>query len=71
MVKEIYSTRDVQRALELLRLYEVEYVVVGELEGAYYPSQGLRKFDTMASTGLARIVYQNEGVRIYQGLWYN
>ena len=71
VVKEIYSTRDVQRALELLRLYEVEYVVVGELEGAYYPSQGLRKFDTMASTGLARIVYQNEGVRIYQGLWYN
>ncbi len=70
-VREIYSTPDIERALELLRMYEVEYVVVGQLERLYYPAQGLEKFDLMAREGLARVVYQNEGTKIYQGLWYN
>ena len=70
-VEEMYSTIDTGRALELLKLYEVEFVVVGQLERAYYPDQGLRKFDNMAQNGLAELVYQNEGVKIYQGLWYN
>ena len=70
-VEEIYSSADVERALTLLRQYEVEYVVVGQLEAAYYPATGLRKFDTMAQTGLAKLVYKNDGVKIYQALWYN
>ena len=70
-VTEIYSTRSDSRALELLRRYEVEYVVVGQLERAYYPVEGLGKFDRWTGTGLADLVYQNEGVKIYRGLWYN
>ena len=70
-VNEMYSTPSINQALELLRRYEVEYVVVGQLERAYYPEDGLRKFDTMTRQGLAKVVYQNDGVRIYQGLWYN
>ena len=70
-VTEVYSTADLERALELLRRYEVEYVVVGQLERAYYPSQGLLKFDRMARDGMAELVYQNEGVKIYRGMWYN
>ncbi len=68
-VEEMYSTSDVGLALELLRQYEVEYVVVGQLERVYYPERGLRKFDEMVEDGLARVVYRNEGVQIYQGLW--
>ena len=71
VVREMYSVPDMERTLELLRLYEVEYVVVGQLERAYYPDQGLRKFDAMVDRGLARVAYRNEGVKIYQGLWYN
>ncbi len=70
-VEEMYSTTDVKRGLELLRRYEVEYVVVGQLEQAYYPAQGLQKFDDMARQGLAEVVYQNDGTKIYQALWYN
>ena len=70
-VEEIYSTLDTQRALELLRLYEVEYVVVGQLERAYYPPQGLQKFDAMVSNGLAGLAYQNDETRIYRAMWYN
>ena len=68
-IEEIYSTSNVGRALELLRQYEVEYVVVGQLERAYYPQRGLLKFDEMVEEGLARVAYENEGVQIYQGLW--
>ncbi|MCE2463017.1 MAG: hypothetical protein J4F46_03755, partial [Dehalococcoidia bacterium] len=68
-VEEMYSTSDVGRALELLRQYEVEYVVVGQLERAYYTQRGLGKFDKMVADGLARVAYANEGVQIYRGLW--
>ena len=68
-VEEMYSTSDVGRALELLRQYEVEYVVVGQLERGYYPERGLRKFDEMVEDGLARVAYRNEGVQIYQAMW--
>ena len=67
-VREMYSTTDTTRALELLRWYEVEYVVVGLLERAYYPAEGLQKFDSMTQEGLAKIAYRNEGTTIYQVL---
>ena len=65
-IREMYSTPDTARAMELLRRYEVKYVVVGQLERAYYPAQGLQKFDSMAQGGLAKVAYQNEGTTIYQ-----
>ena len=70
-VNEIYSTISVDRAIKLLKRNEVEYVVVGQLERTYYSAQGLGKFDTMARAGLAKLVYENEGTKIYQALWYN
>ena len=70
-VGEIYSTVDQERALELLKRYEVEYVIVGQLEQAYYPEEGLRKFSGMAREGLAKLVYDSGPVKIYQALWYN
>ena len=70
-VREMYDTADVDRALDLLTAYEVRYVVVGDLERAYYRPAGLAKFDAMAQGGLARVVYENPGTRIYEGLWYN
>ena len=70
-VREMYSTQDQERALELLKLYEVEYVVVGQLEHAYYPVEGLAKFDAWARDGKAEVMYQNPGVKIYRALWYN
>ena len=70
-VNEVYSTISIDRAIKLLKRYEVEYVVVGQLERAYYPAPGLSKFDTMVQAGLAKLVYENEGIKIYQAMWYN
>ena len=70
-VEEMYSTTDLERATELLKLYDVRYVVVGQLERSYYPSSGLDKFDEMVRGGLAEIAYKNQGIKIYRGTWYN
>jgi uncharacterized membrane protein len=65
VVREIYSTASEARALELLREYGVEYVVVGKLERLYYPEAGLAKFERMVGRGLT-LEYENPGVRIYR-----
>ena len=65
-VAEIYNTTGIARAEEILRRYDVAYVVVGELERIYYREAGLRKFSEMAELGLLRQVYCNLGVVIYR-----
>ena len=65
-VWEMYETTDLSRAEELLRRYEVKYVVVGDLERILYTESGLSKFPRLAESGLLRQVFQNEGVSIYR-----
>jgi YYY domain-containing protein len=60
-----FSTPDVQRALDIMRKYDVRYVYVGELERAYYPADGIEKFGRMGTYGLTP-VYENEKVTIYE-----
>ena len=63
-VKEMYETKDVGRALELLHQYRVRYVVVGDLERIVYGADGLQKFEN-----LGQKVFENEGTAIYKGRW--
>jgi YYY domain-containing protein len=65
-VATAYDTPMLDRAREILRRYEVQYVVVGGLERAYYQPEGLAKFDTLVQTGELEIAYQAEGVTIYR-----
>ena len=65
-IKEMYDTTDIPRAQELLKKYNVKYVVVGELERIYYAQEGLQKFQVLADSGLLSRVFENEGVSIYQ-----
>ncbi len=69
-VQEIYNTPDLNRAQRLLNHYGVSYIVVGELERAYYAPEGLAKFDAMAEQGYLERVYPeapsvNAPVQIY------
>lgn len=65
-VRECYDTADVARALDILARYDVSYIYVGEYERAYYDPEGLAKFDEMAADGRLRVVYEAQGVRIYE-----
>lgn len=65
-VRECYDTTDVARAWDILERYGVRYVYVGAYERAYYDPAGLAKFDRMAAQELLQVVYDAQGVRIYE-----
>ncbi len=65
-VATIYNTTNLAKARELLELYEVEYVVVGELERAYYAPDGLSKFPGMAARGEAALAFEGTTMQIFR-----
>ena len=60
-----YETPDLDEARSFLQKYEVRYVVVGPMERAYYPPEGLAKFNALAARGELNVAYQNPGATIY------
>ncbi len=64
-VRRMYDTIDGDELIRLLRLYDVSYVYVGELEQAYYSPEGLAKFERLAGS-LFDVVYRRGPVTIYQ-----
>jgi uncharacterized membrane protein len=73
-VAEMYNTVDLARAEKLLDYYQVEYIIVGELERAYYSREGLAKFDKLVEHGYLELAYpaadapvsEHGTVRIYR-----
>ena len=57
IVDLIYNTESGERAIELIDYYDVQYVVLGELENLYYQATGLQKFENLIGNGLD-LVYQ-------------
>jgi uncharacterized membrane protein len=64
-VELAYSTTSETELLEMLDRYGVDLIYVGGLERAYYPADGLAKFDDLIDRGL-EVVYENRDVRIYR-----
>jgi len=60
-VRKIYESQDLEETKRLLTKYKVEYIFVGELERQKYAGLDREKF-----AKLGEIVFQNEGVKIYQ-----
>ncbi len=60
-VKEIYSTGDLGRAMQLLNQYAVHYVVVGPDELRQYPRAALEKF-----AQILPVVFQQGTVTVYE-----
>jgi uncharacterized membrane protein len=63
-VQKAYRTRDPDLAYRILRRYGAEYLVVGELERAYFP-RGQEKWASRVGI-LWDLVYRNDGVEIYR-----
>ncbi|MFT5195724.1 MAG: YYY domain-containing protein [Cellvibrionaceae bacterium] len=61
IVREIYDTRDWDRASNYLDQFDVTYIYVGRLEQQDHDPKGLEKF-----AANLEIAYQNEGATIYQ-----
>jgi YYY domain-containing protein len=68
-ITEMYNTIDQDRAEELMRGYQVKYIVLGELERIYYQERGLAKFALMEEQGRLEQVFENSGVTVYRTSW--
>lgn len=56
-VNDFYNTQDAQSALEFLNRYQVQYIVISELERAYYKAEGIAKFQEMVNQGMLQVVF--------------
>ncbi len=63
-IENFYRTTDLEAAKQFLETYNVSYIIVGQLEAAYYPGPGLKKF--AAQNGkLWTQVYLDQNTAIY------
>ncbi|MBK8032664.1 MAG: glycosyltransferase family 39 protein [Chloroflexi bacterium] len=65
-VVAFYNSPSIDYAWQFLQYYDVSYVVVGNIERAYYRPDRLAKFDTMVERGLLSVVYQQGNTTLYQ-----
>jgi uncharacterized membrane protein len=63
--EQFYLGTDGGAASDFLERYHVQYIIVGQLEQAAYPSVGLEKFPAFNGV-LWREVYQDGGTTIYE-----
>lgn len=66
-INTFYTTTDKQTAVNLLQKYDVQYIIVGQLERAYYPGPGLDKFNEWNGV-LWQQVYNKGETAIYKVL---
>ncbi|MGA9398276.1 MAG: DUF2298 domain-containing protein [Anaerolineaceae bacterium] len=64
-ISEFYNTVNRVMAMGFLKKYDVSYIVVGQLEKAYYPGAGLDKFP-LWKNALWREVYNDGLTAIYE-----
>ena len=65
-INGIYSTGDSELAWQMLRFYDVRYVIVSGLERALYPVGGLAKFERMVAEGRLAKVFEQGAATIYE-----
>jgi uncharacterized membrane protein len=64
-INEFYTTVDMQVVKQFLNLYQVKYIVVGQLEQVTYPGPGLDKFPAFVGN-LWNEVYRDADTVIYE-----
>lgn len=65
-ISAFYSTTSVEDVWRIIEFYDIEYIIVAGLERAYYPIEGLAKFERMVNDGLLEKVYQAGEAAVYR-----
>jgi YYY domain-containing protein len=66
-VGDFYQTRNIEAALGFLEKYNVQYIVVGQVERGYYSGAGLNKFSSLDGQ-FWKSVYEDRDTVIYEVL---
>jgi YYY domain-containing protein len=61
-VNNFYNTQDTQSAKQFLDKHQVQYIIVGDLERAYYDANGIGKFQDMFDQGVLKIVFGDNSI---------
>jgi YYY domain-containing protein len=64
-INNFYNTEDVEQAISFLNEYNVQYIVYGQLESAYYSAIGLSKFPRYDGLYWEK-VYESQDTAIYK-----
>ena len=64
-IPTFYLTEDIEQAKEFLEKYKVDYIILGQQEQAYYPGNGLLKFENYNGI-LWKEVYRELDTVLYQ-----
>ena len=65
-VRRAYEMTDIDSAVNVIRKYDVSYVVVGDLERLNYGEKALDKFQEMEELGILTMVFSNQGTSIFR-----
>lgn len=67
-IESFYNTPDLVEALKFIEKFDVNYVIVGQHERAYYDPAGIAKFERMAQAGRLKAVFTVGQTTIYEVL---
>jgi uncharacterized membrane protein len=65
-VNYFYTTSDVAAVIDLLRTYEIRYIIVSDMERRIYTPSALAKFDVMVDLGLLSVAYEHGAGMVYE-----
>ncbi|MGB7538825.1 MAG: DUF2298 domain-containing protein [Anaerolineales bacterium] len=65
-IESFYKTYTTPEAWAFILKYNVRYVIVGQLERAYYGLEGLAKFERMEQSGELKVVFREGQTVIYE-----
>jgi len=56
-LNDFYNTTDLSTAKTYIEKYKVGYIIVGDLERAWYAEDGLKKFQELVNEGVLQVVF--------------
>jgi YYY domain-containing protein len=65
-INAFYTTPDIPTTQRMIDSFGIQLIIVAGLEKAYYPPEGLEKFDLMVDQGLLEKIYEQGDAEVYR-----
>ena len=63
-VDEFYSTEKLERKIQLVNKYNIDLIIIGELEKNKYPEKGIKALEGLELQNYFEVIYENEETEI-------